>query len=124
MERKKYIKGKHIRTDWGHGVKEMRKIKEAPATPRPQAPAVQIEMDEATAQGKYANLASISHGETEFIFDFLFLPQAQPKARVHTRIISSPGHTKRFLAALADNVKKYEERFGPIPLHDPHTPSA
>ena len=30
------------------------------------------------------------------------------------RVISSPKHTKRFLAALADNVKKFEERFGPI----------
>ena len=109
---KKYIKGKHIRTDFGHGVKEMRKVTKQPA--QPKGPQLEIQLDEATAQGKYANLASINHGETEFIFDFMFLAQNQPKTKVHTRVISSPKHTKRFLAALADNVKKFEERFGPI----------
>ena len=75
---------------------------------------LEVDMDENTAQGIYANLAGIAHSETEFIMDFLFIQPNQPKARLRSRLISSPVHTKRFLAALAENVKKYEERFGVI----------
>ncbi|MCM2267989.1 MAG: DUF3467 domain-containing protein [Elusimicrobiales bacterium] len=76
---------------------------------------LEVQMDEATAQGIYANLAGVTHSETEFIFDFLFLQPNQPKAKLRARIISSPVHTKRFLAAMLENIKRYEERFGVIP---------
>ncbi|HBB66361.1 MAG: hypothetical protein A2X28_02270 [Elusimicrobia bacterium GWA2_56_46] len=76
---------------------------------------LQVEMDDATAQGLYANLAGVTHSETEFILDFLFLQPNQPKAKLRSRIISSPVHTKRLLSALVENVKRYEERFGVIP---------
>ncbi len=76
---------------------------------------LEVQMDEATAQGIYANLAGVTHSETEFIFDFLFLQPNQPKAKLRARIISSPVHTKRFLNALLENIKRYEERFGVIP---------
>lgn len=76
---------------------------------------LEVQMDEATSQGIYANLAGVTHSETEFIFDFLFLQPNQPKAKLRSRIVSSPVHTKRFLAALLENIKRYEERFGVIP---------
>ncbi|MBI4656314.1 MAG: DUF3467 domain-containing protein [Elusimicrobia bacterium] len=76
---------------------------------------LQVEMDENTSQGIYANLAGVTHSETEFIFDFLFLQPNQPKAKLRARVISSPVHTKRFLLALMENIKRYEERFGAIP---------
>ena len=76
---------------------------------------LEVQMDEATAQGLYANLAGVTHSETEFIFDFLFLQPNQPKAKLRARVISSPVHTKRFLSALVENIKRYEERFGVIP---------
>lgn len=75
---------------------------------------IQIEIDEATSQGIYANLALITHTETEFVFDFVYLQPQQPKAKVRTRIITSPTHTKRFLTALQETVQRYEERFGKI----------
>jgi len=81
---------------------------------QPAGPQITIEIDEAIAKGTYANLAMISHTESEFLFDFLFLTPQQPKAKVLARIISSPGHTKRLLMALQDNVKRYEEQFGDI----------
>ncbi len=83
---------------------------------------LEIQADEQTAQGVYANLAGVTHSETEFIFDFLFMQPNQPKAKIRARIISSPIHTKRFLQALAENVKRYEERFGTIAQRDaaPH----
>lgn len=79
---------------------------------------VRIEIDEATARGAYTNLALISHSETEMIFDFLFVQPQTTKAKVVTRIISSPVHAKRFLWALKDNIQKYEARYGAIPAGD------
>lgn len=93
-----------------------------PANPSQPQNQIQIEIDDATAQGQYANLALISHSETEIILDFIFLQPQVPKAKVRSRIITSPSHAKKLLAALEDNVKKYEARFGKIsvqPSADP-----
>jgi hypothetical protein len=113
MEPKKFSGGKHEYTKWGKAteVRAMTEPKTQPAVPSQ----LQVDADEVTAQGVYANLAGVLHTETEFIFDFLFLQPNQPKARLRSRVISSPVHTKRLLAALADNVQKYEARFGTIP---------
>lgn len=77
---------------------------------------IQIEIDDLTAQGVYSNLAVISHSPDEFIIDFIFIQPQVPKAKVRARVITSPQHIKRFLAALQDNIKKYEEKFGEIKL--------
>lgn len=76
---------------------------------------LQVEIDEATARGIYTNLALITHSETEFILDFLFLQPQSPKSKVGARIVSSPVHAKRLLWALKENIEKYESRFGDIP---------
>jgi len=78
-------------------------------------PQLQIEVDEQTAQGIYVNLAMITHNETEFIFDFIYVQPQAPKAKVRARVITSPIHAKRFLKALEDNLKKYETNFGQLP---------
>jgi len=74
----------------------------------------QIQLDEQTAQGAYVNLAMINHTETEFIIDFIFLQPQAPQGKVRARIITSPNHCKRLIAALQDNMKKYEDRFGAV----------
>jgi hypothetical protein len=84
--------------------------------PKPGAPQLQIQMDDATAQGAYVNLTLVNHTETEFLFDFVFVQPMDPRAKVRARIISSPKHAKRFLLALTENVAKYEERFGEVQL--------
>jgi hypothetical protein len=84
-------------------------------TPAP----LQIEIDESVARGTYTNLALITHSETELLIDFLFLQPQTPKTKVLTRIVTSPVHAKRFLAALQDNIAKYEARFGPIQAGEP-----
>jgi len=76
---------------------------------------LQIEIDDATAQGLYSNLAFITHSEQEFVMDFMFMSPQQQKAKVRSRIITSPKHAKRLMAALMDNIRKYEARFGAIP---------
>ena len=77
-----------------------------------------MDIEEATARGTYANMALITHSETEFLLDFIFLPPRSPKAKVLSRIISSPAHAKRLLWALKDNIEKYEARFGAITTSD------
>ena len=67
-----------------------------------------------TAQGAYSNLVLINHNDNEFVLDFAYLQPGAPRARVRSRVISSPRHTKRLLRALEFNVRRYEERFGKI----------
>ena len=75
---------------------------------------LQVEIDEVVARGLYTNLALITHSETEFLLDFLFLQPQTPKTKVLTRLITSPVHAKRLLWALKDNIDKYEARHGAI----------
>ena len=75
---------------------------------------IQIDLDEATAQGAYCNLVLINHTDGEFVLDFAFMQPAAPRARVRARIVSSPRHTKRLLRALEANIQRFEERFGKI----------
>jgi hypothetical protein len=77
---------------------------------------IQIQLDEATAQGVYINLALINHTETEFILDFIYVQPQSPQGKVRSRVVTSPIHIKRLLNALVENMKKYEERFGEIKL--------
>ena len=62
--------------------------------------------------GVYANNMMVAHTREEFIMDFLMV--APPEGAVTARVIVSPGHMKRILAALIDNVKRYEGQHGPI----------
>jgi len=98
---------------WGKNLTEVRIIPETKTDTGP-ASQIQIEMDDNTAQGVYSNAAVVSHTETEFVLDFMFLQPNQPKAKVRARVISDPVHTKRLCAALRENIKMYEARFGPI----------
>lgn len=75
---------------------------------------INIEIDEATAEGTYSNLAVINHSVSEFVVDFISLMPGAPKAKVKSRIILTPQHAKKFLNALHDNVRKFEEVHGPI----------
>src|SRR5215218_8322264 len=75
---------------------------------------INIELTEEIAEGVYANLAMTAHSNSEFVIDFIRLMPGVPKAKVKARIVITPEHAKRLLAALKDNIKKYEEVFGDI----------
>jgi len=75
---------------------------------------ISIELNEEVAQGIYSNLAVITHSSSEFIIDFIRLMPGVPKAQVKSRIILTPEHTKRLVAALQDNIAKYEAVHGAI----------
>ena len=76
---------------------------------------IQIQADDATKEGVYSNLAMIAHSAEEFVLDFIFIVPNPPYGKLKSRVVMSPGHAKRFLRALQDNVVRYEQQFGPIP---------
>ena len=64
------------------------------------------------AGGEYANAMQVSHNKEEFYLNFFNL--TPPSGRVCAKIITNPGHLKRMIAALQDNLKKYESQFGQV----------
>lgn len=79
-----------------------------------KASEIKIEIEDQVANGIYSNLALITHSETEFVLDFIFFQPQSGKAKVRTRIITSPAHVKRMIEALKENISKYEMKFGQI----------
>lgn len=79
---------------------------------------INIELPEDIAEGVYSNLVMIAHSNSEFVLDFIRLMPGVPKAKVKSRVVITPDHAKRLLAALKDNIRKYEESFGPIKQND------
>jgi hypothetical protein len=77
---------------------------------------LQIELTPDKAQGEYANFAIITHSSSEFIVDFARMLPGIQKAQVRSRVVLAPEHAKRLLAALQENVMKYENEFGKIEL--------
>lgn len=75
---------------------------------------INIELDEATADGIYSNLAIINHSNTEFVLDFVNIMPGVPKAKVKSRIILTPQHAKRLVRALTDNIHRFESANGEI----------
>ena len=73
-----------------------------------------IELSEEIAEGVYSNLAVITHSPAEFVIDFIRIMPGVPKSKVKSRIILTPEHAKRLVAALSDNISKYEAVHGPI----------
>ena len=83
---------------------------------------INIELGEKEAEGIYSNLAIITHSPAEFVIDFTRVVPGVPKARVLSRIITTPQHAKMLLRALKDNIDKFESRFGEIKIDAQNTP--
>ncbi len=86
---------------------------------KPKEGQINIELSEDVAEGQYANLAIITHSNSEFVIDYVKIMPGTPKAKVKSRVILTPQHAKRLLKALNDNIEKYEAQHGPIQDIDP-----
>jgi len=85
---------------------------------QPDPNAINIELSEAMAEGEYANLAMIAHSNSEFVIDFIRMMPGLPKAKVKARIVVTPEHAKRLLAALAENIERYEQAYGQVKVQN------
>jgi hypothetical protein len=77
-----------------------------------EPPSVSIKIADDELKGRYSNLLRITHTREEFILDFINL--VPPQGVVCARIVTSPGHMKRIVRALASNLARYEESHGAI----------
>lgn len=73
---------------------------------------VQIRADNSDLKGHYSNVAQIFNTKEEVIIDFLL--SATSGISFLSRIIMSPGHAKRLIAALQTNINAYENKFGTV----------
>lgn len=71
---------------------------------------IQIKATDEKLKGEYANIMQVLHTKEEFVLDFMNV--FPPTGTLNARIIVSPSHFKRMLAALIENLKKYESKFG------------
>ena len=72
------------------------------------------------AAGAYCNVAAIRHSQSEFVLDFVF--RLGKEGHLVSRVITNPRHAKALLAALQENIEKYEAKFGALaPESQPET---
>ncbi len=71
-----------------------------------------IQIRDSFAGGEYANAMQVGHTKEEFMMTFLNI--AGPTGRVVGKIMTSPGHLKRIIRAMEENLKRYENSFGQV----------
>ncbi len=71
---------------------------------------VKVNFPEGLRGGVYSNVMMVTHTKEEFVLDFMMVTPMV--SSVTARVITSPGHLKRMISALVQNVNKYEEKFG------------
>ncbi|MDD5307672.1 MAG: DUF3467 domain-containing protein [Deltaproteobacteria bacterium] len=99
------------------------KPKDGGTPPQGAQPArLNIRVADDKASGRYANLAIIHNNEAEFVFDFIFVEPQRPTGQVVSRVVTNPKTVKRLLTGLGELVRRYEERFGTIPVPEPGAP--
>lgn len=77
---------------------------------------IHIKIPEEILRGVYANQMVVRHSREEFVIDFINV--CPPEGIVNARVIVSPGHLKRMVAALGENLARYEQRFGTVTISD------
>jgi hypothetical protein len=77
---------------------------------------IHIKIPEEILRGVYANQMVVRHSREEFVIDFINV--CPPEGIVNARVIVSPGHLKRMVSALGENLVRYEQRFGAVTISD------
>ena len=80
--------------------------------PQQAAQQIQIITGDELSRGRYSNNMMVTHSPEEFIIEWLL--NSPSGTHMVSRIIVSPGHMKRIVGALSENLRKYESRFGPV----------
>ncbi|MEA3450182.1 MAG: DUF3467 domain-containing protein [Patescibacteria group bacterium] len=92
----------------------MKNTKQADAPVNPTQK--QIKIADNMPGAEYANAMQVNHNRDEF--QMMFLSIMGMSGKVSGKIMSNPGHFKRMVAAMQDNLKKYEDQFGEIKTAD------
>lgn len=84
--------------------------------PKDEPQQIPINTGDDMSRGRFSNTMLVTHGPEEFIMDYLL--QSPNGAHLVSRVIVTPGHMKRIVRALQENLEKYEGRFGEIRLFE------
>ena len=91
---------------------------------QPKPNEIQIKADEQTLAGHYSNSARITHSFEDVVVDFMYIHGNPPFGKLVSRVLLTPGHAKRLMRALQENLRRYEELFGAIrESPEPPTPA-
>lgn len=85
---------------------------------------VPFQADPQIVKGVYTNNMQVSHTKEEFILDFMNISSTPQLVSLVSKVITNPAHFKRIVAALSDNLKKYEDKFGVIDSPKPEVAQA
>jgi len=77
----------------------------------------EIKISDNIPGGEYANAMQVNHNQDEI--QMMFLNLMGGSGRTVGKIVTTPGHFKRMIAAMQDNLKKYEENFGEVKESEP-----
>ncbi|MBW2709745.1 MAG: DUF3467 domain-containing protein [Deltaproteobacteria bacterium] len=75
---------------------------------------INVEFPKEMVGGVYANNMAVTHTAEEFIMDYIMI--APPAGVVKSRVVVSPGHMKRIILALQENLEQYEQKFGSVQM--------
>jgi len=84
------------------------------AMPEKNVKNIKIHLPEGDRVVHYSNIAIISHSPEEVVLDFAQTLPGKEEAEVVSRIIMTPRNAKMLLQALENNIKTYEDNFGPL----------
>jgi hypothetical protein len=73
---------------------------------------IQVYFPDNLKGGVYSNVMRVLHTKEEFVLDFIMA--MPPAGAVTARVVISPGHMKRMISVLVQNIEKYEEKFGKL----------
>ena len=77
---------------------------------------IQVTTGDELSRGRFSNNLLIGHSTEEFILDWIL--NSPSGMHLVSRIIVTPGHMKRILGALNENLRRYEQSFGAISVFD------
>ena len=77
---------------------------------------ISISISDEIEKGVYVNQAIIGHSQKEFIIDLGLLVPPGNKIKIQSRVITNPIDAKILYLLLKENIEKYENRFGNIPV--------
>jgi hypothetical protein len=78
----------------------------------PQPQKQEIKIADNIPGAEYANAMQVNHNKDEF--QIMFLSIMGMSGRVTGKVMTNPGHFKRMVNAMNENLKKYEDNFGEI----------
>jgi len=85
--------------------------------PLEQPQQIPINTGDAMSRGSYSNSMLVTHNPEEFLIDWLL--NSPNGVHLVSRVVVSPGHVRRIIDALSENLRKYEDRFGPVRTIEP-----